>query len=530
MSTSGSPKRRDEESALLIKRDEQTDTDTDTDDVYDYDSALEKAGFGKFHYILLLVCGLANASDAIEVLCISFLLPSAECELKLTSSDKGWLSAVMFIGMLVGGYMWGGLGDSFGRKKTLIASLFINAICGFISSFIQTKDWFLFMRFCSGVGVGGSIPVTWSYFAEFQPKSRRGSMLSIIASFWMIGNIIVAGLAWIIVPLNIPWHDPAINVSWRVFTAVCGIPALLAAIFLFFLPESPKYLLSKSQEHAALKILRKIHRLNNSQSNRVNYPVSRLETPVNLSVNRQQSIRSKLKAVLSNTLQLFTLTSVRLSTIKMLFINFAIAFGYYGLWLWFPELFNKLDQYYKYHPNETVSICEVTDFVPPPEDLLKDEFCQANVAPSNSVFINSFIISLAALPGNVWTIFHMDKLGRKFFLVLSMTLSGASAFLIYLVTSQLTNLIISCVFGLVSTMGFNALDCLGAELFPTNLRSTAFAVTLSAGRLGAILANIVFGYLITVSCAVPILSVAVLLVSGGLVGLLLPNTTNTALE
>ena len=46
----------------------------------------------------MLVCGLANASDAVEVLCISFLLPSAECELKLTTSDKGWLSAIMFIG------------------------------------------------------------------------------------------------------------------------------------------------------------------------------------------------------------------------------------------------------------------------------------------------------------------------------------------------------------------------------------------------------------------------------------------------
>ncbi len=57
------------------------------------------------------------------------------------------------------------------------------------------------------------------------------------------------------------------------------------------------------------------------------------------------------------------------------------------------------------------------------------------------------------------------------FSVISMVLSGVSAFFIYLVTSQLTNLIISCVFGAVSTMGFNALDCLSAELFPTELRS-----------------------------------------------------------
>ena len=51
-----------------------------------------------------------------------------------------------------------------------------------------------------------------------------------------------------------------------------------------------------------------------------------------------------------------------------------------------------------------------------------------------------------------------------------MLLSGACAFFIYLVSSSLANLLISCAFGLVSTMGFNALDCLGIELFPTRLR------------------------------------------------------------
>ena len=51
-----------------------------------------------------------------------------------------------------------------------------------------------------------------------------------------------------------------------------------------------------------------------------------------------------------------------------------------------------------------------------------------------------------------------------------MTLSGACAFLIYLVSSSTVNLLVSMGFGLVSTMGFNALDALGVELFPTHLR------------------------------------------------------------
>lgn len=55
-------------------------------------------------------------------------------------------------------------------------------------------------------------------------------------------------------------------------------------------------------------------------------------------------------------------------------------------------------------------------------------------------------------------------------LVFSMIGSGLAAFLIWFVRSSSGNLALSCIFGAVSTMGFNALDCLGAELFPTNVR------------------------------------------------------------
>jgi hypothetical protein len=51
-----------------------------------------------------------------------------------------------------------------------------------------------------------------------------------------------------------------------------------------------------------------------------------------------------------------------------------LSHRYYGLWLWFPELFNKLSVYYKLH-NETVSVCEVTNFVAPGLGS-EDSFCK----------------------------------------------------------------------------------------------------------------------------------------------------------
>jgi hypothetical protein len=57
-------------------------------------------GYGKFHWLVLILCGWAVSSDAIEVLSVSFMLPSAEKDLKMSSQDKGWLNAIIFVGEL----------------------------------------------------------------------------------------------------------------------------------------------------------------------------------------------------------------------------------------------------------------------------------------------------------------------------------------------------------------------------------------------------------------------------------------------
>jgi VNT family MFS transporter (synaptic vesicle glycoprotein 2) len=71
----------------------------DIRELSNYEAALDKIGFGKFQWLLLFVCGLANASDAVEILCVSFVLPTAECDLNMTSADKGVLNAITFLGM-----------------------------------------------------------------------------------------------------------------------------------------------------------------------------------------------------------------------------------------------------------------------------------------------------------------------------------------------------------------------------------------------------------------------------------------------
>lgn len=64
---------------------------------------------------MLLVCGLANAADAVEILSVGLLGPAAEHDLQLTSKLEGALNASIFMGMFLGGISWGYLSDTFGK-------------------------------------------------------------------------------------------------------------------------------------------------------------------------------------------------------------------------------------------------------------------------------------------------------------------------------------------------------------------------------------------------------------------------------
>ncbi|XP_060077805.1 synaptic vesicle glycoprotein 2C-like [Ylistrum balloti] len=487
-----------------------------------YEEAISKTGYGKFHFMVLALCGWAVSSDAIEVLSISFVLPAAQCDLNLTSNDKGWLNSIIFVGMMLGGYGWGSLADHYGRRQVLLGSLTVNGLAALASSFSQTFWLFLLLRLFSGIGVGGSIPVIFSYFTEFQPKEKRGTMISVLATFWMFGNIIAAGLAWIIVPLDIGYFSSTFTYdSWRIFIAICTFPSLSSAALFFLMPESPKFLLNVGKAEQAAVVLKKVYDINNPKA----IIPFEVETIVLSSDNKTESLHrinanknvkhtcgsKSVTRLLNSTFELLQ-APLRRSTIILLTVSFTISFGYYGLWMWFPELFSRVEKYGG-SPCDHVKVVNATS---------NNHTC---IIPDNWTYQSGFLTALSNLPGNLFTIFLMDRLGRKTILVIGMLGSGVSVFFIPLIHNKIQNLLLSCTFGLISTLAWNALDVLQAELFPTGVRSTAMGLSSAASRIGAILGNLAFGELVDVHCAVPMIMVAALLVLGGLTSLKLPNTT-----
>lgn len=505
----------------------------------DFERAIELTGYGRFHYLLLAVCGLVSTSEEMDVISMSFILPSAQCDLDLTTQTKGWLNSIIFIGMMVGAYAWGSVADSLGRKRVLIAISVVNALAIVASSFSQNYELFMVFRFINGAALGGSGPVIWSYFAEFQPKKKRGAMLSFMAAFWTLGNLFVAGLAWVIIPSGIGVTTGAfIYNSWRIFLLVMSLPSFVVAALLFLLPESPKFLISTGRHEDALEVFRGIYMMNTGRS-KEEYPVKQIlvddvmhtKPEKQVEEKEEKEPKSKLRRMFSDIVehskQLFVPPILKFTTISIT-INFTFHIGYYGLMMWFPEMFNRFDEWSRAHDNAEADICQVTAYVTKLGTHSSTAQCDSNI--HSDVFMESLITVAAAIPSNIFAVLGMDRLGRKFFLVFATFSAGLCSAAMYFVYNKTNNLIVSAIFSSVISCGNASLDCLITEVFPTNLRATGVAVSMVAARLGGIIGNVVIAALLDSYCPAPTFIVAALLAGGGLMCLFLPNTTRQALQ
>ena len=134
---------------------QQDEEKKNRDGIYtDYEEVLHIVGFGKAQIFILLGAGLVLASDSVEVLGIGYVLQylRLESEFGISLRQVALLSANTFIGMLIGGYLWGGLADISGRRTVLLMSLFVNSFFAFLSAFSPNYYFLLIARFLSGIG------------------------------------------------------------------------------------------------------------------------------------------------------------------------------------------------------------------------------------------------------------------------------------------------------------------------------------------------------------------------------------------
>lgn len=499
---------------------------------YDFENAIAQVGYGKYQGILLLVCGTIYAACAIGTTTLSFVLPSAECDFQLTSADKGRLNATPLVGMVVGSYIWGNIADARGRKWGLIAALLMDSLAALSSSVSQSFPLFLFFRFFNGFGIIGATSIVFPYFSEFLAAKNRDVMLCRLEVFWTFGIIGLPAIAWAVIPHN--WRLGSLETfsftSWRLFVALCGMPSLIMAGVLLLFPESPKYLMTHGKMDRALIVMAGMFAINTGLE-KADYPVKALVNPgqVNRTSTKHEprlrKLAIRLGAMWRQKKQLFSPPYLRYIGITC-FLDFGLMFSYYTLMLWFPELFERFGEYHEVHPDEPAGVCDVTSIVVAGGQNGTSIIACDDKPINSNVFLYTLIIGISCIPTSISLGLLINKLGKKFLLIFSFMAAGSAALGINLVKNLTQTLILSCIFEALTSTTEVIIFCVIVELFPTKLRALAMSLTVTSGRLGAIVGNVIFGALIDLNCVIPIYTFAVLLLSAAILCIFIPSKSS----
>lgn len=271
--------------------------------------ALDGLGFGPFQRRLLVICGVAWAADAAEVLLIAFALPEVIDEFALSSAAASLIVTAAFLGMLAGAWLSGPVGDRVGRKRTFEAAVVLSSVFGGLTALSPDGWWLAGLRAVTGFGLGAALPLNFSLFAEFLPRRNRGRNLVLLESFWALGTILAAGLAWLLVP----------TVGWRALLAVTALTIAVVYWIHRDVPESPRYLATVGRTRELEAVLAHVAEVNGRPA-----PAGEVRTQPGTS---------------GGTVAALWTPRFRRTTTMLWLAWLSIALGYYGIFTWLPTIF-----------------------------------------------------------------------------------------------------------------------------------------------------------------------------------------------
>jgi sugar porter (SP) family MFS transporter len=184
----------------------------------------------------------------------------------LTSEQLiGWANGCALIGCFAGSLLAGYAGERFGRRRILIISAILFAISSALTGWSYSFSYFVFWRIVGGIAIGLSSNISPLYIAEISPAQIRGRLVS-LNQFAIVTGILLAQIAnWQIarpIPDNLnhiaflqSWN---VQYGWRWMFCAVVVPAVIFTVTSFFIPESPRWLLSKNKESSAYDVLTKI--------------------------------------------------------------------------------------------------------------------------------------------------------------------------------------------------------------------------------------------------------------------------------
>jgi MFS family permease len=144
----------------------------------------------------VVVAALGYFVDIYDLLLFSIVrIPSLESLGQNTLDNGIFLINMQMAGMLIGGILWGVLGDKKGRLSVLFGSIFLYSLANIANGMVQSIEAYAAWRFIAGIGLAGELGAGITLVAEILPKEKRGLGTMIVASVGLLGAVVAGILA-----------------------------------------------------------------------------------------------------------------------------------------------------------------------------------------------------------------------------------------------------------------------------------------------------------------------------------------------
>lgn len=203
-----------------------------------------------FLIFITLVAAFGGLLFGFDIAIFSGTIPFIKPQFNLNDIQLGLVGGSLYLGCILGSSITGYLSDLFGRKSLLLFSSFIFMLSSIMMGLSKTSYELIIWRTIAGIGVGSASVLSPLYIAEVSPARLRGRLVTLNQLTIVIG-ILIAYLSNYI----LSGYDN----NWRLMFFSGAVPSLLFFINVFFVPESPRWLMMKGKESKSYMVLLKIN-------------------------------------------------------------------------------------------------------------------------------------------------------------------------------------------------------------------------------------------------------------------------------
>ncbi|HEY3372701.1 MAG TPA: sugar porter family MFS transporter [Prolixibacteraceae bacterium] len=202
-------------------------------------------------YVVLIsiVAALGGLLFGFDTAVISGTINFIQPYFGLSEVGLGWTVSSLLFGCMAGVFMAGKASDQYGRKKVLMIAALLFLISALGSASAHSLFNFILARTLGGIAVGVASILSPMYIAELAPAKYRGTLVSLNQLAIVVGILVAFFSNWLLV-------DVGVN-NWRWMLLVMAAPAVLLFFSLFFVPESPRWLVARHRNEDALAVLLK---------------------------------------------------------------------------------------------------------------------------------------------------------------------------------------------------------------------------------------------------------------------------------